>query len=96
MTREEARQVLKTEYDSLKGQPRLIVEPCLYEAFEVAIDALTEKPLGTWRKEVDNSRSWDRVRFYCSECGEWQTYGTTDYCPNCGAKMVEPQERSEE
>ena len=34
---------------------------------------------------------------HCSECGEWLTgsdeyecYG--NYCPNCGAKMVEPQE----
>jgi len=42
---------------------------------------------GTWRKDIDNSRRWDRVRFYCSECGSWQTYGETDYCPSCGAKM---------
>lgn len=42
---------------------------------------------GTWRKDIDNSRRWDRVRFYCSECGSWQTYGETEYCPKCGAKM---------
>ena len=37
----------------------------------------------------------------CSECDEWLTasdeydcYGR--YCPNCGCRMVEPQERSEE
>ena len=42
---------------------------------------------GTWRKDIDNSRRWDRVRFYCSECGGWQTYGETDFCPSCGAKM---------
>lgn len=42
---------------------------------------------GTWRKDIDNSRRWDRVRFYCSECGGWQTYGETDFCPLCGAKM---------
>ena len=42
---------------------------------------------GTWRKDIDNSRRWDRVRFYCSECGSWQTYGETDFCPSCGAKM---------
>ena len=28
-----------------------------------------------------------RRRFYCSECGEWQSYGETAYCPHCGAKM---------
>lgn len=47
---------------------------------------------GTWRKDIDNSRRWDRVRFYCSECGSWQTYGETDYCPSCGARMIKPQE----
>ena len=26
-------------------------------------------------------------RFYCSKCGDWNTYGMTNYCPNCGAKM---------
>ena len=28
-----------------------------------------------------------RRRFYCSACGSWNTYGETDYCPDCGAKM---------
>lgn len=28
-------------------------------------------------------------RFYCSACGEWQCYGTTEYCMHCGAKMDE-------
>ena len=26
-------------------------------------------------------------RWYCSSCGRYQTYGTTAFCPNCGAKM---------
>lgn len=42
------------------------------------------------------------VYYDCSECGEsWTTIEGTpwdnkwDYCPSCGARMVEPQERSE-
>ena len=26
-------------------------------------------------------------RYYCSKCGKWNSYGETNYCPNCGAKM---------
>ena len=40
-----------------------------------------------WIKDVDNTRRWDRVRFYCSRCKHWQTYGETAYCCHCGAKM---------
>lgn len=28
-----------------------------------------------------------RSRWICSWCGNVQTYGATDYCPNCGARM---------
>lgn len=27
-------------------------------------------------------------RFYCSKCGDWNSYGKANYCPNCGAKMT--------
>lgn len=47
-----------------------------------------EPKTGTWEEDIDNSRRWDKVRFYCSECGKWQTYGKTDYCPSCGARMT--------
>ena len=56
--------------------------------------AETKPQTGHWIKDTDNNRRWDRVRFYCSECGNWQTYGKTNYCPECGAKMEDPQERS--
>ena len=46
-----------------------------------------EPKTGRWREDIDNNRRWDRVRFYCSKCGNWQTYGKTHYCPNCGEKM---------
>ena len=31
-------------------------------------------------------------RFICSECGYKLFDEPTNYCPNCAAKMVEPQE----
>lgn len=30
-----------------------------------------------------------RARWTCSWCGNVQTYGATNYCHNCGAKMDE-------
>lgn len=59
-----------------------------------ALDNLVESVnrTGRWKEDVDNSRRWDRVRFYCSECGGWQTYGKTDFCPNCGARMESEDE----
>ena len=59
-------------------------------AFTIAIAVMIgqDGKIGTWKKETDNTRTWDRVRFYCSMCGDWQTYGETDYCSHCGARMV--------
>lgn len=43
---------------------------------------------GEWvEKYAENDSDLTRHRFYCSACGGWQTYGRTDYCPNCGADM---------
>lgn len=43
---------------------------------------------GEWRFEIDDT-AWMffKKRWVCSECGEWQTYGETPYCPYCGTKM---------
>lgn len=64
------------------------------EGLEMALEIIDKyreptgaEKLGHWRTDKDNSRHWDRIRFYCSECGDWQTYGLTKYCPNCGARM---------
>lgn len=45
-----------------------------------------DRPQGEWEERP--SEDWISIRrWYCSECGEWQTYGMTNYCPNCGADM---------
>ena len=40
-------------------------------------------------KPNDPDRTWDRRRFYCPHCGDWQTYGQTPYCPYCGKPVEE-------
>ena len=35
------------------------------------VEEMKQEPkTGHWREDIDNNRRWDRVRFYCSECGE--------------------------
>lgn len=50
------------------------------------LPSVQPKP-GTWRIDIDHSRGFDWRRFYCSECGGWQTYGEPKFCPKCGARM---------
>ena len=65
------------------------------EALNMAIkalqggDAKTSIPTGTWEEKYisDDDCIWTRRRFYCSSCVKWNTYGKTDFCPHCGAKM---------
>lgn len=43
---------------------------------------------GRWVESYkSNAAPTLRSRWTCSWCGNVQTYGATDYCPNCGARM---------
>ena len=43
---------------------------------------------GHWEERyLEEAPIFLRRRWYCSECGKWQTYGMPRYCPNCGAEM---------
>lgn len=47
-----------------------------------------DHPQGEWEERiVEDAELWFRRRFYCSNCGGWNTYGMTRYCPDCGAQM---------
>lgn len=64
----------------------------IYDAVN-GINALVDRPSGAWKEVVvDDDFPFTRRRFYCSACGGWQTYGRTDYCPNCGARMKDVTE----
>ena len=48
-----------------------------------------DPPQGEWEERIVECESpWLRRRFYCSNCGNWNSYGMTRYCPDCGAKMA--------
>ena len=83
MTREQALNYLKSSGFS-KEQIQAIVE------------ALEQEPkTGHWI-EQDN---WEDIYYECSECGEafslmdgTPTENMYNFCPNCGCRMIEPQE----
>lgn len=47
-----------------------------------------EPKTGHWTEEFDETEG--EVRFTCSCCGKYQLFDT-DFCYNCGAKMVEQE-----
>ena len=58
--------------------------------------SVTQKS-GKWIALENRFELGDRVK--CSECGQVFVVGddvSRNYCPNCGAKMVEPQESEED
>ena len=52
-----------------------------------------QQKIGRWIEEIDD---YGKVmRWHCDKCYEDSGFTTNckwDFCPNCGAKMVEPQE----
>lgn len=105
MNRDEAIAIIRKEYlcvdrdcdiDRSCGKCDLMMpskEPIL-EAYKMAIKALEQEPnIGHWI--LDDGKEHGR----CSECGckEDLVDGHSSYkwCSNCGAKMFEPQERSD-
>lgn len=65
----------------------------LYKRLRTLVDEMPTTDVapfrcGQWEERIidDESPLFQR-RFYCSCCGRWTTYGKTEYCPHCGAKM---------
>ena len=59
--------------DHIRDIPAADVEPIVY---------------GEWEERVvEEADAWSRRRFFCSACGDWQTYGKPPRCPHCGAHM---------
>lgn len=48
---------------------------------------------GKWTSRYDpEDKPFFRKKYVCSACGEWNTYGMSDYCPKCGAEMEKEAE----
>jgi len=97
MTKDEAIAILKVDgcgYCTWQSLNPCVCEnkECeLKEAFNMAISAL-ERQTGEWiDREVYDADRWKCCRWKCSECGRTELY-KENFCPNCGAKMVESQE----
>lgn len=89
MTVNEAINIIKSEcyvFNPLNFDKSTMVNTAL----DIAIQALEQEPkIGHWIYLKHNKAR-------CSECDDVvliaQMYGNANYCPNCGARMVEPQE----
>ena len=74
-------------------------ETCEYNAdsqtaLNMAIKALAQQRTGHWIRTTGENGVTSSAR--CSECGfEDNRYELFNFCPKCGAKMIEPQEREE-
>lgn len=84
MTNEQAKEIIIEERDSMRANPMLIVEDCLYEAYDMAIKALEQQPkAGHWILLANEL-------YMCSECyAKWTM--RLNYCPDCGARMAESE-----
>ena len=81
MTREEALKILKA------GNNRKCTISEYFEAYNMAIQALEQEPkTGHWMKSNIGGAK------VCSVCNAHMGLSSFKFCPNCGAKMVEPQE----
>jgi hypothetical protein len=63
----------------------------LREQFEKLPSAEKEQKIGRWIEHFDEIGKW----YECDQCHtDWG--GSVNYCPNCGAKMQESEEKNED
>lgn len=65
----------------------LEAEKAVYKTVENMPPVTPQQKVGHW---IDRE-IYDADRWKCSECGRTEQY-KENYCPNCGCRMIEPQE----
>lgn len=75
-----------------KWQPFMATRIYEYEQELKALSPVTPQPkTGHWIEHPhETGENWEYSKYECSECHVWEE-DDSDYCPNCGAKMIEPQ-----
>ena len=80
---------------TLRGYKKHILAPVFLEAadtIEELMETVQEQKAQIITMAADAEKKQDplgffAVRYQCSACGNWQTYGRTRHCPNCGKPM---------
>jgi len=91
MDNKQAIQILKPMQDMMVDMHGCPISDA-YFALGKAIDALRKIPsaerTGRWTHVYDeNAPLFFKNQWVCSACGKSNTYGMSDFCPDCGARM---------
>ena len=93
----------KAFVETLRSYRKHILSPLFLEAADIIEELMAEverkndscaiKTPGHWIFKAVDDDPQDPVcmfqhRYECSVCGKWQSYGMTDFCPNCGNPMI--------
>lgn len=97
MTREEKQKAL---YALKKSAPIMAMTPNEFADYIKTLnkmaDWLEQEPkTGHWIKVIDEVNEYGNKTCHheCSECGSGKSgWGEYNYCPDCGCRMIEPQE----
>lgn len=104
--REDAKDIIQSILDKYEEDECLVTEITIgdedIKAFKMAIKALEQGPkVGHWKAFIhdayhgtdeDSEPVWrEKTVYHCSQCNR-RTVIKEKFCPNCGAKMVEPPE----
>ena len=93
MTKDEAIKCLKTiEVLAFRDVTETYFHEDVNDAILMAITALKAiKTIKIGRWVATENEDMEVVGYYCSRCDlPMETDEKTNYCPNCGARMVEP------
>ena len=88
------RESLDAGISALEQEPCIVINGCDMRANNVGVmpSVTPSRHKGHWKRvSIDKYSEHAHYWYECDKCGK-QHLGNTNYCPNCGAEMVKPQE----